>query len=140
LVERGVTSRNLDPYIHHEVGLSQILLPLPLPLLLFLYSYSCYSSYYSYYSYYYFFFLYSTTPSGLHQTTRVARPRVWVAKGLRKLMMQPTSSSTYNKESGGGGGARPRVEVRAKGVRHRRRAEARGRAELGEGFTQPYRL
>jgi len=57
---------------------------------------------------------------------------------LRKLMMQPTSSSTYNKESGGGGGARPRVEVRAKGVR--RRAEARGRAELGEGFTQPYRL
>jgi len=36
LVERGVTSRNLDPYIHHEVGLSQILLPLPLPLLLFL--------------------------------------------------------------------------------------------------------
>jgi len=101
--------------------------------------YSYYSSYFSYYSYYYFFFLYSNTPSGLHQTTRVARPRVGGA-AVAQVDDAADVLSTYNKESGGGGGARPRVEVRAKGVRHRRRAEARGRAELGEGFTQPYRL
>ena len=83
-----------------------------------LYSYSCYFSSYSYY----YFYLYSTS---LHHRARTRLPvshaHGWVAKGLRKLMMQPTSSSTYNKDSGGGGGAR--VEREGEG----------GERKLGQG-------
>ena len=64
--------------------------------------------------------MYSNTPSGLHQTTRVARPRVG-GEEVAQVDDAADVLSTYNKESGGG---------------WRREAEGGGEGEGGEAQAE----